>query len=295
MHYLDLKLVSELQNDNYINVNFGAMDLAADLQRKVPSLHTAPRDPVSMWVYRPQDTYVMGFVAYANYQNNPDAEMQYIVVSPNITNSKYKHGLRQNASSSTSRAKAVKNAAKYLRPLTTAQVIDQAQDGFSDKLYKVKAQARSEAYAATAGLNKAIFEVNPYGDTVQSRLHHELKHIIQSGHTFLDKQLEAELHAAFAAVDTFEELKRGYRHNHIFVETYTVGGQMRFRGCDDVHSSRSAAGLGNLGSEFNYAHEDLPEGIAGKLSVLFMVEEGQYVTGVGYRAAPNMFYLAKDE
>ena len=295
MDTIELKLVSELQDANYINVNFGAMDLAADLQRKVPSLHTAPRDPVSMWVYRPQDTYVMGFVAYANYKNDSEADMQYIVVSPNITNNRYKHGIRMNASFSINRDKAVKNAAKYLRPLTTAQVLEQAQDSFSDTIYRVKTEARAEAYAATAGLNKAIFEVNQYGDTVQSRLHHELKHMIQSGHTFLDKQLGADLHAAFAAVDTFEELKRGYRNNHIFVETYTVGGQVRFRGYDDVYSGRSAVGLGNLGSEFNYAHEDLPEDIAGKLAVLSMLDVNQYVAGVGYRAASNMFYLLKDE
>ena len=40
-----------------------------------------------------------------------------------------------------------------------------------------------------------------------------------------------------------------------------------------------------------YSQEELPEELAGKLSVLSMIDPDNYVEGVGYRAAANVFYL----
>ena len=40
-----------------------------------------------------------------------------------------------------------------------------------------------------------------------------------------------------------------------------------------------------------YTQEELPENLLGAVSVLSMVEEDQYVAGVGYRAGENMFYI----
>jgi hypothetical protein len=40
-----------------------------------------------------------------------------------------------------------------------------------------------------------------------------------------------------------------------------------------------------------YTQEELPENLLGAMSVLSMVEEDQYVAGVGYRAGANMFYI----
>ena len=59
---LILDLVQDIKdNENLGNENFGVLDMASDLKDAVRGLHTARRCGSSMYVYRPQDTYVMGW------------------------------------------------------------------------------------------------------------------------------------------------------------------------------------------------------------------------------------------
>ena len=292
MSTLELKLVSEINNDDYIICNFGVSAVASGVRDHMRGVLTAPRDQKSMWVYRPQDTYAMGIIAYGNYQDNPDAQEQYCVFSPNISNGKYNYGDRKYVASATTSAKAIKNAAKYLRPLTTSQVMRQAQDRFVDAMYSTNTDTRQAVLAHTRPLNTDLFNTNPYRDVEQSPLHKELRRMIDAGYEFLDKQLGADLRAAFTAMDDYSEAKRMQRCNHVFVEVMKRDGMTMLRGFDDVDNNRNAL---NPGNGFVYSQHEVPEDIAGKIAVLSMAEVGQHVAGVGYRAAPNMFYLAKDE
>ena len=288
---LELELVKQVEAADApeISVNFGVMGMAYDLRRTMRGVKTAPRDPVSMWVYRPQDTFVMGYIAYADFTDAGNLEKRYSVFSPNITNNKYHHGKRTHMSSTLHRDKAVKNAAKYLRPLTTGQVLQQVQRAFSDKAYEASVNARGEARDAVSEFNQSLFDLNSYRKPKKSPLHNELKHLIQSGYSFLDKDLEANLRSAFTAMDVFEESKDTHDKPSMFVEAYQSGDQTRFRGFDKVPTSRSLAA--DYGETFDYAQGELPEHMAGGVSVLSMVNVGRYVAGVGYRAAENIFYV----
>jgi hypothetical protein len=196
---------------------------------------------------------------------------------------------------STDRAKAVKNAAKYLRPLNTKQVLSQAHDGFANKVRDAITKAGTELYVATTPVNGNLIETNPHRAVVPSALHNELRHMLQSGHEFLDKQLESELRTAFTALDTHKELRRAHAASHEFVEMVVINGDPLFRGFNIVESNRYSADRVNSTTGFTYQQHELPENLAGGISVLSMVDVGQYVTGVGYRAASNMFYIARGE
>lgn len=290
---LNLELVQSIKaNENLGNENFGVLDMANDLKAAVRGLHTARRCDSSMYVYRPQDTYIMGWICYADHSNTGHGGKRYSVFSPNIQNSKYQRDERRYISSTLHRAKGVKNAMKHLRPLTALQVLGQTKLGFYDKLSTVKAAATLAYSIAADPVRQTLFSQSAYLMQRPNPLQDELRTMLNSGHKFLNKELEANLRVAFSALDELADSKQLTGRKHTFVEAYTVGDSTRFRGFNNVGNSRGLLGS-DEGVAFDYAQEELPENIVGGISVLSMVQVGHYVAGVGIKHADNMFYLSE--
>jgi hypothetical protein len=181
---------------------------------------------------------------------------------------------------------------KYLRPLTARQVIGQAQSGFYDKLSTVKAAA-TLAYSKVVNTGEFnLFPSSTYRMRTPSALQVELQTMLNSGHKFINKELEADLRASYSALEELADSKQLTDRKHTFVEAYTVGDSTRFRGFNNVDNDRSLYGV-DWSTSFDYAQEELPESILGGISVLSMVEEGHYVAGVGLKIADNVFYLSE--
>jgi len=290
---LHLELVQSIKaNENLGNENFGVLDMANDLEAAVRGLHTARRCDSSMYVYRPQDTYIMGWICYADKLDGGDGERRYSVFSPNFHNSRYHGGERQHMSSALHRAKGVKNAMKYLRPLTARQVIGQAQSGFHDKLAEVKDTAAS-AYIKVVNTGEFnLFPSSTYRMRTPSALQVELQTMLNSGHKFINKELEADLRASYSALEELADSRQLTDRKHTFVEAYTQGDSTRFRGFNNVDNDRSLYGMDEEAT-FDYAQEELPERILEGISVLAMVQVGNYVAGVGLKRADNVFYLSE--
>jgi len=289
---LELILVSELSKEppSTGSENIGVMDMANDLKDKVRGLCTARKDHQSLWVYRPQDTYVMGWICYTDHMTGGDGEKRYSVFSPNITNGKYNWGDREHMSSALHRAKAVKNAEKYLRPLTLPQTMRLVHSEFKHKLNTASQNMGTELRVLASELRTGFFDRSSLRNTPTNALQNELNNILQSDYVFVDKELEQTLHKTFAARDEYEEGRKLTDVNHTFIEAYQMGGRQCFRGYDNVknyaHFSRDSED-----EMLRYTQEDLPEHLMGAISVLSMVDAGQYVVGVGYRAGSNMFYV----
>tara|TARA_R110000787_G_scaffold4066_3_gene15815 strand:+ start:1486 stop:2364 length:879 start_codon:yes stop_codon:yes gene_type:complete len=290
---LHLELVQSIKdNENLGDENFGVLDMASDLKDAVRGLHTARKCGSSMYVYRPQDTYVMGWICYADHMDAGDGEKRYSVFSPNIQNSKYQNGEREHMSSTLHRAKGVKNAMKHLRPLTALQVLGQTKSGFYDKLSEVRATATLAYSKAADPVRQTLFPSNTYLMQRTNPVQDELRALIDSGHKFINKILEAELRVAFSALDELADSKQLTDRKHTFVEAYTVGDSTRFRGFPNVDNNVTLYGVDGS-TAFDYAQEELPESIVGGISVLSMVQVGHYVAGVGIKHADNMFYLSE--
>ena len=298
MPQLSLKLVKEIVGqEDTVYVNFGTMNMAHELTQKVRGIEVAPRSPDSMWVYRPQDTYAMGYIGYCPVRDAAgavgDQERRYAVFSPNIHNGKYNYGERQKMASALHIAKGVANAAKHLRPLTTKQVLEFTQGEFVSALYDAKSTAWSQVAKATQQIDYKLFSSERFrykSDTPP--LQDELQRILNSDYVFVDKELEAQLYAAFAAVAEHEESKKLHDAKHTFIEVIEANGRNTFRGYAEVDDDRSLFRLADTQENlFYFTQEELPDRLMGAMSVLSMVEVGIYVSGVGYRAANNMFYV----
>jgi hypothetical protein len=115
--------------------------------------------------------------------------------------------------------------------------------------------------------------------------------MVETGYEFLDKTLGEQLRKAFAALKEHEIARSANKDTFIFVEALkTVTGRQTFRVALN-------AKVNYFGDEVRqedisvYTQEELPEELAGKLSVLSMLDIEGYVEGVGYRAAESVFYL----
>ena len=292
MPQLSLKLVKDIAGQRDVVVNFGTMDMAHELTQKVRGIEVAPRSTDSMWVYRPQDTYAMGYIGYCQVHETGDQEQRYAVFSPNIQNGKYNYGEKQHMTSALHRTKGVANAAKHLRPLTTKQVLEFTQGDFASALYDAKSTARNQVARATQQIDCKLFPLERFRKADTTPLQDELQRILNSDYVFVDKELEAQLYAGFAAVAEHEENKKLHEANHTFIEVIEAHGRNTFRGYAEVDNDRSLSRLADTKENlFYFTQEELPDRLMGSMSVLSMVEPGVYVSGVGYRAASNMFYV----
>ena len=290
MPQLSLKLVKDIVGQrDVVTVNFGTMDMAHELTQKVRGIEVAPRSTDSMWVYRPQDTYAMGYIGYCQVYNQ---EQRYAVFSPNIHNGKYNYGEKQHMASALHRPKGVANAAKHLRPLTTKQVLEFTQGDFVSALFDAKSTARSQVAEATQQIVLRLFAWERYRKPDLNPLQDELQRILNSDYVFVDKELEAQLYEGFAAAAEHEESKKLHEAKHTFIEVIETHGRNTFRGYAEVDDDRSMYRMADTKENlFYFTQEELPDRLMGAMSVLSMVETGVYVSGVGYRAASNMFYV----
>ena len=294
MSNLVLKLVKKLEHSPHSGAgyeqNVNVQMMADALTKKVRGYKTAPRDSDSIWVYRPQDTYAMGWVTYADVFESGTGECRHAVYSPNIHNGKYSYGDKMFMSSTLSLDKAVRNASKYLRPLITHQVLLQIQPQFASAVGTAKDVAAREMKKVVAGTDTDFLRSRHFASPFRV----ELDRILQSDYEFVDKKLKAQFIESLNAIKEHEEISKLHNSGHTFIEVVQSQGENVYRGFKDTVMSYSLFHFDNSAeNKITYSQEELPENLLGAISVLSMVEARQYVSGVGYRAAENMFYISK--
>ena len=299
MSDLELKLVRDLEKPNPEKVsldqprvyspNLDVKMMAEALTKKVRGYKTAPKDLNSMWVYRPQDTYAMGWVRYADVFEGGTGDKRHAVYSPNIQNGKYSYGDNCFMSSALHFNKGLLNACKYLRPPTAKQALQQVQRDFARGVSRSLDEVKTKAHKITNKIDTDVFGRTRLNTAPLKR---ELANILKSDYEFLDKELEVQLTEAFEAVKELHDGRDIHDKDHTFIEVVQSQGANLYRGFKRVGQSYSLFRHDDSAeNKIVYTQEELPENLLGAVSVLSMVEEDQYVAGVGYRAGENMFYI----
>ena len=293
---MKLEQVSALGEPSNGQQPIGLMDFAHKLTQKMKGYKTAIVEKGSpnnmLCVYREGDNYVMGMIGYGDFQNTGDGEDRFAVWSPNIRNMKYNGGLQQNMSLALNMDKAVKNAMTYIRPLSMQQTMKQSLRQCSSAAGEVVSQIRDKAGETRRGLVNNFFDTGTYSTPKPNALQRELKYMVESGYEFLDKDLGAALGKLVNSMKELDTARDTNKNTFTFVEAFVspIGRQM-FRAYADVDANNYYSFDGFTDEVSLYEQHNLPEELAGKLSVLSMLEEGGYVEGVGYRAADSIFYL----
>ena len=293
---MKLEQVSNMGDPSDGQQPIGLMDFAHKLTQKMKGYKTAVSKTGSphnmLYVHREGDNYVMGIIGYGDFQTTGDGNDRFAVWSPNISNMKYSHGIQQNMSLAVNMDKAVKNAMKYLRPLSMEQTMKLSLRDCSRAADNVVDNIRSSTGEVRRELVNNFFDTSTYSAPKPNALQRELKHMVESDYEFLDKELGDTLHKMFGGLKELGAAREVNRNTFTFVEAFvSPTGRQMFRTVSDVKANEYYSITVSPDNTSMYDQHNLPDELAGKLSVLSMLESEGYVEGVGYRAANNIFYL----
>ena len=116
----------------------------------------------------------------------------------------------------------------------------------------------------------------------------ELRHLLNTGHEFVDARYSAQLHTMFESMKEFAACNGQVNMN--FVRVYQRLGDQSF----DVVPVDEVNNWGcEVRQEVTRYTEDLPEDIAGRIAALSLMADKSYVEGVGYRVNESMFYVVR--
>jgi hypothetical protein len=240
-----------------------------------------------VYVYMKDNVYAMGWVAYADYRDNPEqTTLMYTVCSHTIYNGKYSSGEQMHMKMTTSFDRGVKNAKRYLRNLTTKEIALSDKDAVQSQFRKVNSSANETLENA---MRSALPRHTSDTTNIES-LMGELKHLVAIGHEWIDQSYGAKLVEFIKAYD--EKQTADKRTLDVtFVRAFNRAEQTIFETMEinNLHEWDS----GSEGEVVMYDNTTLPVELAGKLSTLNMLGQGQYVEGVGLYHGDYMYYVIK--
>jgi len=253
----------------------------------------------SLYVYREGDQYAMGMIDYADFRDTGSSEARYCLFTPNIDNGKYSHGKRTHMAESVSIPRAMSNVRKYLRPLTINQTCGMS---YRDVNRSITASVEKLVTAAKEVRNKVINSdtldvTQPYTSLTTmpktDPLTNELKHLVESGYQFIDKELGEHMAEFFKHRNIVTKAKENARESKwTFIETQrNTFGDTLFRVATGLEVNKWTMDHIPPEETFTYTQEDLPEELKGKLAVVQMLEDGQFVEDIGYRVNSGAFYV----
>lgn len=246
-----------------------------------------------VWVYRTGDEYALGRIGFCS--PNPSRgrfasnnEPRYSVYSRTIANEMYSNhnghnGWSHHATTSKDLKIAMRNAMKYLKIFSPHEYAETTVNAFT-------ARATEPQSNAMYLHNKAYSNVRTYTEELVKALLEAVK----GGYHITNSSL-SEAVAEYAEADrVYKESANRAVHGY-YVRMYDDAGSQRATviACDNLQKRVSNAEV--KGQVNSVLVADLPEDIMGKLSVLAMLGDDQYVEGVGMKVSPNMFWLTRDD
>jgi len=240
-----------------------------------------PFDVRRVWVHMPKDPFCLGWIGYGDFQTTVSADKSsYVVYSKNISNWKYgDYNDQYHMAMSVNLNTAVRNAKKYLRPLSTSDMAIEKYNEMITHSNKSKDKANNDAYNARGDMLR-------HSETKPNALVEYMRTLVNTGHEFTDKELEGTLLNYFKLEKESTELKHKVIKT-VFVRVHERFGKQVF----DVATVVKDGYRNKTESVVAYSKDDLPEDIMGKISALSMVENGHWVDDVGYRVDATLFYV----
>lgn len=266
---------------------FAVMELRDKIKQSVRGLQFIERNKKSLYIYRDDCPFVLGWIGYGDFRQGGDGTEMYVVHARTIQNGKYadyndQHFMKMSTNIDT----ALKNVKTYIRPYNPVEMAKMHMRDVSSAIGEVSGAVTSKL----RDIQGSIVDVRSYGDNSTSRLFTELKHLLTTNHEFVDPSFRTALTDYFAAVEEEKQYK-GRSVPMWFVRVYERLGTQTFEVVSIDNAENFYPNIGEERSTYNA--DTLPEDIMGKLSVLNILNDEQYVDDVGYRAGEGMFYVVR--
>jgi len=273
--------------DEVQQTNSRLREFARTVERAM-RVKTVPRDRNTAWVYRDKDLMAIGYIGYGDFTTSVNGDNKFIVCARGIENMKYsEYGDQHNMRMALKMDTAMKHAKRYLVPYSLPECAGVFARQVKQEVSNVRVRVKDK-YSETkraVGINERT-----YGDDEKAanRLMSELRSMLQAGHSFIDKALDADIRAMFEAADGFKHFEEVVPMDFIHVHEQW-GQQVVGR----VTVNDVAAWRPEYKDVCTFRAEEVPEEIQHGCAALSMCEDGHFVEGVGYRVNDHTFYLYK--
>jgi hypothetical protein len=220
--------------------------------------------------------------------------MEYSVYSRNIENKRYnEYNADHYSKKSTVMKNAVKHALAYLRPYKPVELAQRHGSWLWEFVEKQVSELRSKR-------NELVREVTGnFNRTLGSdKFEAELRHLVQSGHSFTNPEIGENLAKYFKVKWAYEQAENK-KHDMVYLRVY-------------VHNDQQLADIATiphkLTETLQYKHssvqymstseqaegvpiEQLSDNLIGRVSVLSMLQVEQGEPGVGFKASDSEFFI----
>lgn len=241
--------------------------------------HWSSETHAELLVYMEGDMYAMARIGYADY-SLAKADLRqtpkFMVCSRTIQNEKYKDSRDEYFMAMTDTLdRAIKNASKHIRRYPTSDVAAISYEKIRHNLRAPVSTSSSNLYNA-----KHTLRDHPHLQT-------ELLVLLDSGYSFLSR----ELHDAIVKVRDTQKANTEAMSMAKACYFVTVRLQNDSMLCDVVRLHSYEDIKDGTDPTVVYKMEELPEELAGRIAVLSMMEDNQYVDSVGLRVNSSTFWV----
>lgn len=246
-----------------------------------------PRNANSVYVYREGDLMTMGYIGYGDFATSVKSEDKFIVCARSIENNKYcssgdQHNMRMAINMDT----AVKHAKRNLIPYTISECATALADSASHCVKQVRAEALRHYDEA---LTKVGITTRGYGeqDKAKNRMLAEFRAMIQTGHTFMDKELDADIRAALSRQEEYSRFSNGsVPMDFVHIKEQWGKQVVQCARLPDMSGYRHQAEMART-----IEPDEVSEDIQHKAAAMSMCEDGHFVEDIGYKVNANTFYF----
>tara|TARA_B100000768_G_scaffold170155_1_gene176297 strand:- start:69 stop:998 length:930 start_codon:yes stop_codon:yes gene_type:complete len=278
---------------NKLNTNFELVEFRTAIENKY--IKTMHRNANTAYVYIEGEQMVLGWIGYGDFQSTISGASKYVVYTRNIRNMRHVEGTDEYFMRSALRLdKAVKNCNANLIRYTSKETGCALAKHPKRDFVRLSREA-DEAYME---VQRNIGLV----DRTNTELGLELITLIKDGYVFRQPELHENISKLSHLKEQYNKHSKNNPRPMDFVRVYK---NPREELCADVvkmininaYSSwgRDRPIADRVSGKDMYLAESLPESILGKIAVMAMCEDGQFVEDVGYKVDDTMFYFYPEE
>ena len=248
-----------------------------------------------IYIYDPSCLYPMGWIGYGDFSINRNQGPKYTVCSLHIVNMRFDNGRDQHRMLVTENMDvAVKNALKYLQPVTHKDVLISTFNATESKISTLEASIKGDLRGKIADLG---IDIHIRGGE-QPQIWQELCYLLDCEHAFISDEFRDTI---IAARNGLEELDVNERKvvDLYCVRVYERSGK-QFYDVIPVNDATRVNGIGlyNRASQALREHkvvrldnDTIPEDIYSKMTVLSICDKGEFVEDVGHRNQDTVYYV----
>ena len=235
------------------------------------------------------DPYTAAWISFGDFKDAGNGDSNYVVCSPNVENNRYDtHREQHYMRMSVNLKKAVGFTSTFTRPYKALTIAD--------------INVQDVGYAASMSHGELTSKVNEMQITLFGRNHSssatpvmaEMKHLVASGYSFIDKKLEAEAHEFFELhrkQQVSATLNKNLAATAVICTGTTLKGEQKFETIRCVNLSHYTREVLRETHQYYIGTDKIPDEIKDKVAVLSMMEHGEFVDEVGMRICDEIVYV----